>query len=193
MVDLLHSCPRIICFALLLRRLISIRLQGDRGTCQKPRMVWASQGHSWKDEQALRWKQAIFLFSLDKSMEQLQHITQLSLSCLDKQTLNPWAGSSWRTWRSGKRRRWTTCWRTTRSWSRASRGKLLFSKFSTPDYFFFPQESCRYERCDWGSQSRVWRDDGEDGVWSNIERLSFDKVRVSSIVKVWITSAISIE
>ena len=69
----------------------------------------------------------------------------------------------------------------------------FFSKFSTLDYFLFPQESCRYERCDWGSQSRVWRDDGEDGVWSNIERLSFDKVRVSSIVKVWITSDISIE
>ena len=24
----------------------------------------------------------------------------------------------------------------------------FFSKFSAPDYFFFPQESCRYERCD---------------------------------------------
>ena len=71
--------------------------------------------------------------------------------------------------------------------------KVVFFQILHTRLFLFSQESCRYERCDWGSQSRVWRDDGEDGVWSNIERLSFDKVRVSSIVKVWITSAISIE
>ena len=57
-----RSGSMLIYFTLVLGWFISTRLQGDRGACQKPGMVWASQGHSWKDEQALRWKQAIVFY-----------------------------------------------------------------------------------------------------------------------------------
>ena len=148
--------------------------QGDRGACEEPGVVWEGEGHAGKDEQALRWEQVLSEYSYNMTCYDVHREFLENMKKRQEKKVNDLLEDNKELIESIKR-------------------KVAFFQILHTRLFLFSQESCRYERCDWGSQSRVWRDDGEDGVWSNIERLSFDKVRVSSIVKVWITSDISIE